>query len=257
MKIDITTTATYRPELLEKTFNSFWRFIFSRYPENNYRLVINIDPVGREELYPGQIEDISFRMLEFCRSYFDDVYVNFPKVANFAKAFKWCWDNVRVDADYVFHIEDDWELLRPVNFSRMLFLFRKYPELIILRLNAFASSELTTKNWNLLLPWNGDFFEVSSSLKGTIGFCGHPSLIDADFIRGARVYLDGIHNPEKEMKGHHPYYGPLFRSCQLGVFSEQNSPPLIKDLGRRWMMDNHYKKKGNKAFFVEWERIDG
>jgi len=255
LKIDITTTATLRPELLEKTLDSFWENLFQNHTEIDFRLVINIDPIGQVESYPGCMQTIYTHMCNYCFSIFPNSLINFPEKANFAKAFKWCWGNVRPDADFVFHLEDDWQLLRQVDLTQMIFLTEKYPRLIILRLNAFTSKECTTKNWNLLLNWNGDFFEVSQSLKGTVGFCGHPSLINAGFVRGAAKYLDGIHNPEKVMKGRHPHFGPILHSAELGVFSEQNSLQQIKDLGRKWMIRNNYRKWGSKAFFTEWRKV--
>ena len=40
-KIDIVTTATVRPEILERTYASFCRNLFGE--QDRYRLIINID----------------------------------------------------------------------------------------------------------------------------------------------------------------------------------------------------------------------
>jgi hypothetical protein len=42
---------------------------------------------------------------------------------------------------------------------------------------------------------------------------------------------------------------------RYGVFAEQNQPPVIRDIGRKWMIENGYRKAGNKAFFTQWEEI--
>ncbi len=254
-KIDITTTATLRPEILKRTLSSFRNNLFIPWIELDYQLVINVDPVGAKESYPDENKDRLYKIAKICKIYFDDrVVFNSPPKAHFARAFKWTWDHTRPDADFIFHLEDDWELLRPVDIFRMISIFTKYKYLNILRLNAFPSKELTTKNWNLMFDWNGDFFEVSPSLKGTIGFCGHPSLIDGHFVRMARLWLDGEKNPEKQMKGHHPILGAILKKGDIGIFSQPNSPPLIGDIGRDWMVKNKLRKRGNKAFFTEWEQ---
>lgn len=248
IKIDITMTATPRPEVVEKTLQSFKDNLFNSAPELDYRLVVNIDPI------PGFYDRIE-ETKEICKRFFPTFSIrSLHTDPNFAVAFKWAWDNIRPDTQFIFHLEDDWELLRPVNLLEMLELFIRFQNLIILRLNAFPSKELHTKNWNLLLPWNGSFFEVTRENRGTVGVCGHPSLIDAKFVRYARKFLNGKSNPEKALKSSTRELRSLFEIAQIGVYSEQNSPPLIKDIGREWRIASKIHKKGPAAFFTEWAR---
>ena len=44
MDIDITITSSLRPELLDKTLNSFKTNLFN--DDKKYRIIINIDPAG-------------------------------------------------------------------------------------------------------------------------------------------------------------------------------------------------------------------
>ena len=250
IKIDVTMTATARPEIVKKTLDSFWNNLFNSAPEIDYRLVVNIDSITSK--YDEEVYAVQEKIAAICKSYFPNNCISITDVPNFAAAFKWTWDSIRDDARFIFHLEDDWELLRPVNLLQMLTLFIRYQNLITLRLNAFPSKECQTKNWNLLLPWNGDFFEVTRENRGTVGICGHPSLIEGNFVRYARKFLNGKSNPEKSLKGHQQGLRSLFEIAQIGVYSKQNSPPLIKDIGREWRIKNGIHKKGPAAFFTEW-----
>jgi len=248
IKIDITTTATARPGVFRRTMESFIMFMFNLGVSADYRLILNIDPAGGNQTQAERVKSIA-------QSLFLDPVINVPETANFARAFKWTWDHIREDADFVFHLEDDWELLHRVDVCKLIEILESHRDLLLLRLNAFPSSEVQTKNWNLILPWNGEYFEVTDRNKGTVGFCGHPSLIKAGFVRFARTFLDGVHNPEKQLKGStSPYLRSVFTSSELGVYSTPGAGPLIRDLGRSWRIKNKVTKKGPAAFFTEWIR---
>lgn len=104
MNISFTTTACCRPELLRKTYNSFYENIkgidFSK-----ITLYINIDP----------LPDVKNRdeTLEVAKKYFKNVIYRFPETPNFTSAINWLWSNA--DTDYIFHLEDDWILTSPVH----------------------------------------------------------------------------------------------------------------------------------------------
>ena len=247
--IDITMTATCRPDILRATLKSFYYYMFapSGIPLN---LIINIDPVG-----PKTQEET----LAVCREFhFDSVQYNLPETANFPKAFIWTWQMaVRTEAGCIFHLEDDWELLRPVKLNTLFLLLHLYPDLSILRLNAFQSAAHLSKQWDKMIYWNGTFFEVPPNLRGLLGFAGHPSLVKKEMVKLVLPYLDDGKNPEKQINGHHKVIGPYLLGHRFGVFSEQNSPPLIRDIGRKWMTKQGYRKAGgNKAWFTKWERAE-
>ena len=44
------------------------------------------------------------------------------------------------------------------------------------------------------------------------------------------------------------------RSQRYGVYIKQNSAPMVKDIGRDWMIKSGYRKAGNKAWFDQWEK---
>lgn len=247
-RIDITTTATLRPEILSRTLQTFAKYLFNN-TNIEYRLIINIDLVGHKDCSPLEVVKIA-------RNYFSNVVYRIGETPSFPIAFKWVWDQVSIDADYVFHLEDDWALLRFVSIQNMIDLLEKYPDLMILRLSAFTATEKTLKNWNRFYPWNGEFYECPENLIGGMAFAGHPSLIKANWVRHVRCDLNGVSNPEKQLKWRDKNIGPYLTKFMYGVFSEQNIGPTIADIGRRWMINNNWRKAGSKACFKEWVKYN-
>lgn len=243
-KIQILTTATRRPEILERTLSSFRKYMFTGKEE----LIINIDPVGLDHICRSAI-------IEMCSKYFKVTKYNLPDKASFPKAFKWLWTNF--DGGYGFYLEEDWELLRLVNLNQMIGVMNEYQNLAILRLPFKPVDSIAAKNWKYWFPWNGHYFECPKELRLEIGFCGHPSLIRGEFIKNCASLIDTSRNPEKQF--HHGNRPLLNEQCKwdFGVFSEQNKPAVVKDIGREWMVKNGYRKKENKSYFVEWEKING
>jgi len=175
-----------------------------------------------------------------------------PEVPNFSDAFKWVWSQVK--EDFVLHLEDDWELLRPVDLTAMLEVLDAEPDLALLRLPQFDAGHDTMKNWNLYFPYNGRYYECPENLKMSAGFCGHPSIIKGKFIRHTAPYINTKINPEKQF-----HHGPKeimqeVTRWRYGVYAKPGEPHAIADLGRRWMTENKLHKQGNKAWFLNWEK---
>lgn len=259
--IDIVTTATARPEIFKETLRSFYFGLFlPAEPHIKIRHIINIDRVGCDK---ANMEAAIVNMRD-CVDWAEDTrrnkapchtVIHEAHPGNFPRAFKFLWDAVGPDTDFVFHLEDDWRLLHPVSLSNMLRIMRKYPTLAALRLSAFKSEHTREKNWNLFLPWNGVFFEMPEELRH-LGISGHPSLIRGEFVRAVRPYLDGVSNPEKQIHsviGGKTPLGAQLRRMQYGVYHSQDSGPDIQDTGREWMKKAGYKKSGAKAVFTHWE----
>ena len=242
---DLMCTATLRPELLKRTFDSHITGLFKHHI-NRANLIINIDKVGSDE--PENALDEIFSYIESIP--FHRITVNISDNPMFSKAFCWCIN--QLTADFTFNLEEDWELSKWFDFEEMLELFDD-SDLMHLRLSQFKSDGSDTmKTWNKFITWNGDYFEVPPNLRGLLGFAGHPSLNRTALFNYFRPILNPLSNPEKQMKGKHP----ILLNSKFGVFHPKKAtPPSIRDIGRDWMKDNGYQKKGIKAFFTEWEKI--
>jgi hypothetical protein len=181
-----------------------------------------------------------------------------PNTPSFPKAFIWTWQQaLQSDSECVFHLEDDWELLHPINLQQMLILLCIYPELEILHLSAFRSGTHVMKCWDKMIYWNGTFFEVDKHLRGLLGYCGHPSLIRKDFIKHVLPHLDDTKNPEKQIKGGNANFGQYIVDHRYGWYQEQDRLASVKDIGRAWMVEQGFRKAGSKAWFTEWETQSG
>lgn len=248
-EIDITMTATMRISVIKKTLDSFFRFMFDKYLDagNELNLVLNIDPIGN---------DFIKQDLKNClKERFYKLSVNLADEPSFPRAFKRVWSNVSTSSNYVFHLEDDWELLREVDLVSLIHILEEEKELALLRLAAFPAGEAAMKNWNRFFPYNGKYYECPEEMKAGVGFCGHPSLIKAEFVRNITPFLDDSRNPEKQFhsRGKTDIMKEVVK-WKYGVYSTPSSFSLIRDLGRKWMVERGFKKQGCKAHFTRWEK---
>jgi len=252
-KFDITCTATLRPELLDRTLSSFTKNLFKE-RISCARLIINIDITGCDLDNPGIVMDKLEAIRDVIHNYpFYEMYPRMCSKPNFPDAWCWCMDQVK--SKYFFHLEEDWELLFPIDFEAMWDLFEEYGNLAHLRLSTFQSVNSSCKNWNKFLYWNGDFFEAINEDKFTIGWAGHPSLNRSSFLKECLLHINRELNPEKQIKGKiHPKITEAIGKHRFGSFHPQNSPKSIVDIGREWMVNNGWVKAGNKAWFTNWER---
>lgn len=103
--ICFTTTAMPRPELLAKTYASFKQHLpwldLKKCP-----LFINVD------YFPHYYEDHAQRVqsvIDIAKEHFGEVTANIQERGNFPAAVKWIFSNA--NREFVFNLEDDWELL--------------------------------------------------------------------------------------------------------------------------------------------------
>lgn len=251
--IDLTTTATLRPELLDFTFDSFTRGLFKE-NKNHIRLIINIDWTGEEDDYLAK--EKFFHVLGVIDKYkFREILVRVSRQPSLPRAFMWCMR--QIESQFFFNLEEDWLLVEDISIESMLYQFRKYPKLAHLRLSAFKSEEETCKNWNKFTRWNGNFFEVAREDVGAIGWAGHPSMNRSSFMKECLAVMTSSFNPEKQIKSRrfsHPM-NDILAKYDFGVFTKQNSSRQIVDIGREWMIRHGYAKQGNKAWFTKWEKV--
>ena len=243
--IIITCTATIRPKILEATLKSFKELLFKDHP---CRLIINIDPVG---------EAIDRKVLiELAHSYFNNMRFGLPLKAHFGRAFVWTWDMAMTfkDVEYLFHLEDDWQLQKEVDLQEMLSLMEKHEDLVGLRLSS-KKTEDRAKQWNKFFPWNGEFFECPENMRGGLGMSGHPTLYKASFIKKIYQHLNPERNPEKQLH-YTKAIATEVKKHRFGVFAKQNESAYIREIGERWKIENNIRKDGgNKAYFVNWKHV--
>lgn len=220
-KIDICMTATIRPNILERTLSSFCSKMLG--DKNRFRLIINIDPVG--ENLKAKFE------LKVAQKYFDDIVCISPKYPSFTKAVIWCWS--QVTSDYVFHLEDDWELLFPVNIDSMIKILNDNPKIVSLRLNKDKSRKNVTG--------------YTSCPKISL----NPILFKGEFIKNIWKLMDVNSNPEKQLRSNKTPRGTYISLWRNAIYTEPSIRPLVKDIGRDWMNHSQYTKKTG---FMYWTK---
>lgn len=242
-KIDITMTATLRPNLIRKTLKSYWKNLFSEYQDSfDYRLIINIDPIG-ENIKAKEI-------IKHCQIYFENIVVNVPKEPSFPKAVKWVWN--QCDADFVFHLEDDWLLDRSIKLSKMVKILNKYPNLACLRLCKYdIPKKEVTSIFNCRYSYNTDGFYIAEDRKSQFGL--NPCLIKMQFVDQSRKLMIDTINPEKQFRYGNSIMKNVVMSWDYGIFANPGDKALAIDNGIRWKFDNRFKKPDSKTFLV-WEK---
>jgi hypothetical protein len=248
-KVLVLICATKRMDVLYKTVSSMMEKLLWR---SACDAIVNIDPVGR-------VSDMPLKVIRLVELFIPVIFSREALEPHFGAAFYALWNMAadrHKDYDYVFHLEDDWQMLQDVDIRDMAKILESEPDLALLRLPQFKSTEDKMKNWDKFYPWNGKYFECPDELRQGVGFCGHPSLIKMEYVKNCAPHLIQEVNPEKQFHGGN---GPLLEEVmkwRYGVFSQPNHPNYIKDLGREWMVKNKFKKAGSKAFFTEWEKVE-
>lgn len=240
MTLEVTITATRRPEVLERTLKSFKPF-WTKLPDRTY---INVDPVGHD-IDPQEVVEVATKYLGW-------VAWRTPEKAGFGDAFKWCWMQTR--GKYVFHLEEDWELLVEASSAELIRIMDSRPHLALLRLPISPSGTEFMKNWSHYYKWNGVYYECPQERRAELGFCGHPSMIRGDFVRACAKHLNPNRNPEKQF-----HRGPLeiirtVLQYNYGVYGKPGMGPYIRDIGRHWMVENGWAKEGVKSHFTMWQK---
>jgi len=245
--IEILIPTCLRPEVLDRTLDSFRRFLFTD-PVLDIIPVgihLNVDPVGPCPR-PREVKETVQRHFPRLLSW------RFADEPSFPVAFASLWQAAS-GHNPVFYLEDDWELLRPVDLAHMLAILEMNPDLAGLRLPWKPTEAARMKNWRYFFPWNGEFFACPADLRRAVGFCGHPGLFRGEFVARCAPHLDTTRNPEKQFHHGSPALMAEVDRWQFGVFARPNELPAIRDIGRAWMVEHGFRKAGSKAHFTHWE----
>lgn len=209
--LSFTTTATNRPEILDRTYNSFSKNVID-IDLKKYKLIINIDPLPSSE----KIEDV----IRVAKKYFGEVVYNIPEKANFTSAINYLWS--KADADYIFHIEDDWLLIEKIELLKI--------------------TKQLSENENLLqciLRAYGYKYEKMALSPSVIKKCLYNKI-------GGRLNINL--NPEIQLRdiGITKYE---INKTRLSVCGEH---PIVEDIGRDWIENSGFKKPSEKFKFNSW-----
>lgn len=201
MQIDFTTTAMTRPQILQSTYASFSRNLRGVEFKQS-RLFINVDPLPSGN--PLEVVDTA-------KKFFGEVRYRIGETDCFAAAVKWCWS--QPDTEYIFHLEDDWNLTEPINIHDMI-------------------TEISKDRW---------FQVILRAYPKQQNLSLAPSLIKKYMYQSyARKFVTNI-NPEVQMKKQ--------RGIEWSAGEETILPDaatvwpqriVLKDIGRPWLLKSGY-----------------
>lgn len=218
-QVDYTTTATCRPELLQRTLESFRELLRGNRFELS-TLYLNIDPVPQPDLVIGEI-----RVAE---QFFGRVVVNSPEEACFPAAVKWCWS--QPTTEFFFHLEDDWTMARPFQLEEMIDLLRRRGDLSCVNLRAYPGPLRDER------------------------ICLCPGLLRTADAKILASRLTTTANPEKQLRPVtevNPEGGKQYPF--IGIQVPQGTP-ILHDIGRAWLRRSGWKKE-REVFFTKWTKV--
>lgn len=220
-EIAFTMTATIRPAIIDHTICSFSEN-FSDFDFQKATLFVNIDPLP--EMFIHRLP----KVIDVVRKHFGEVHINSPKQANFATAVKWLWSQPATP--YIFHMEDDWELVRKIKMQSVLDIMTKTPSLYQVRLCKF----------------------LKKSARELYGLS--PCLIRREFYSTVAQHIVEDCNPERQLRGVKNWGLDAARKQGVKrVCAFPHNKIIIKDIGREWRVKHGMSKQAEEIDFVKWE----
>jgi hypothetical protein len=208
--IDVTMTATRRPELLLRTLGSFREMLFERLPVRKFFL--NIDPVWGNERQGKEVEEIS-------RSFFGNVEARCPSTGSYGGAVKWLWS--KPETEWFLHLEDDWTMTHPISLNKLSSQMSS------------GASQIVLANWRRL---------QRRRKPPKLGLC--PLFSKREFGRLASIHMNPDLDPDKQFRnGSNPVLEQAVSSHYAVYFGGRLTRETIIDIGRDWREDRKIEKK--------------
>jgi len=240
-KIDITMTSVIRPDILSDTLDTISKKVCK--DRDGFRLIINVDHVG-ENIKP-------MKMIKVAKRYFDDVVFNIATEPSFPKAVKWVWS--QVTAPYVFHWEDDVDILREIDVDHMIKILKEHKTLSSLRLykDKIPPNKKVFYTFNCRWIYNQQGFYVAKDWKKQFGL--NPILIKSEFVKEAVTRMVDDTNPEKQFRYSQPYMRPLIKKWQYGIYASPGDTRIIDGRkGITWKRKMKLEKPKGQTF-LKWD----
>ncbi len=199
--IDLTMTATRRPDLVAITLASFQEKLFERLPVRTFFL--NIDPIWGGEEDGNRVEAIA-------RTYFQTV-VRRPAQPSYGGAVKWLWQ--QPETDWFLHLEDDWTLSHKISLRKL----RK-------QMAEPAVGQIALSNWSRI---------VRRRRPPQIGV--GPLFASREFASAASGHMNPDLDPDKQFRnGTNPALADIASHFRSVYFGGPFTKRTAIDIGRDW-----------------------
>lgn len=236
-EIDITLVAGRRPELLERTLQSFSERVFPNFQIS--QIFANIDP------FMGVAKDG-----EKCRNivlhHFPNAEISMPEKPGFGLAVKNLWS--KISAPFALHLEDDWIVLENVTPKQVFPLFEGRVRMatmftpIEMKYRKFRRGRYKTIRKRIpYTPFRAKrpYFTLSPCFVEQTFAHEYASLLNPDLDPEAQNYLRGDY-----------YNRNLFKYCgrfQNALIKAKNGFILTVDIGRTYRDENNIVKKNSNG----------
>jgi hypothetical protein len=236
--IDITMTSVIRPDILRKTLESFCSNLF--YDDKySYRLIMNIDSIGEDK--------DPMEMVEVAQSFFDNILYRFSHTPSFSDAVMWVWS--RIFGDYVFHLEDDWIMLRQIPLVEMIRILEKNDDLACLH---FLKKDISNRKRMNLFGTSYVYKDNYYISRKPFGFSLNPVLVRAKFLNQILPNMDHNKNPEKQIRVKNEKMKEILYDWKYGIYSKPGQTKTVSGKnGFHWRVDNNFVKP-EKGSFLTW-----
>ena len=176
-------------------------------------LFLDVAPIPEENL------SLRTKVVDIAKKYFGNVIVNLPSERNFPKAMDWCWSSA--EADYLFHLEDDWRLEKDFHIDELFAIAERDEKILQVSLRHFPGE------------WQG------------VTFC--PGLLKKAYYKAfagkfihnqdKKVYMSFQGNPEAFMRR---------IQWDLGITYENTvmypKDVIVADIGYKWKQSREFFK---------------
>jgi hypothetical protein len=241
-RIDITMTGVLRPKILKGTLINIYEKV-CKGDTSRFRLIINIDPIGE----PVKAKSI----IPLAEKWFKVVW-NVSSEPSFPKAVKWVWS--QAEAPYIFHWEDDVDILRDIDVDDMIQILNKYNDLSSLRLSKHPiPTKEKIKMFECFWNYKSEGFYLASNWERQFGL--NPILIKKEFIKEAVNLMREDINPEKQFRASQKYMKNLIKKWTYGLYAKPGDLRLIDGRkGQRWKDRMGFSKPKNETF-LRWNKV--
>jgi hypothetical protein len=235
-KIDITTIATIRPDILRTTLGSLKKYLC--YP-GGFRLILDIAPVG--EKGRDRVD-----VIWVAKDFFTHQTVRLLDVSHQAEAQKWVWSIS--SSPQVVQWEDDWQLLRKICVREVCSIFADPTVAMV----SFDREGKSAKDYS---GYKNMFEQVDRNLYRRIkhlNFGGPPAIINREYLKWALPYMRD--NECLDVTCERADAQGFLRGWKFYVMTHDDGP-LVRDIGKAWMKKNGFKKEKRSSEGFRWQKI--
>ena len=214
--IDVVVISTLRPKLINLTLASFQKHFLNQF--GNFRIILNVDPVGEENSCQDTIIDLVNR-------YSDNVIARTPKTGNFSEAVRWAWSQVK--SPFFLHLEDDWFLKKKVLKDDVSEKFKLDEKLAGIRLNLSRNPRERPLHSN--------------------GLSLNPSIFRTSVIQSLLGDFDIAKDPEKQFRNNES-----LKMQNFFYYGKPKESSYVVDTGKKWRKSLGLTKWDITSTDVSW-----